>query len=158
MRNKLFKEYINPELGFIKNVCRKYWDTTSTFDDLYNEVLMNIFRYIHTYDPSMPIRPWLYTIIGREMLKLQKKQWQTPIDYVDLGQVPFLHIPIEEDNAVTEDIYTAIESLSPLNYEIISLRMKGYKIKEIASMLYECGKIKMDNVRIIRFRIREAYD
>ena len=55
--NKLFEKYINPELGFIKNVCWKYCTRTIEFEELHNEILAIIFRYIHSYNPSKPIRP-----------------------------------------------------------------------------------------------------
>lgn len=156
--NELFEKYIMPELDYIKHVCWKYWDKTTEFEDLHSDILTVIFRYIHSYDISKPIRPWLYTIICREMSRLQHKVWQTPIDYVNMEQYPFLHISVEEDNHANDDIYAAIESLSPLHYEIISLRMKGYKIKEVATILYKRGQIATESVSVINFRIREAYD
>lgn len=158
MNNKeLFETYINPELEFIKHVCWKYWDKTSELEDLHSEVLTNIFRYINTYDSSKPIRPWLYTIIGHDMLRLQKRKWRSIIDYVDLEQHPFTHIPIEDSKYISEDIYTAIESLSPLHYEIVTLRLKGYKMKEIATILYDQGLVQKDSIDIVKWRIREAY-
>ena len=102
--NELFEKYITPELTYIKHTCWKYWDKISEFDDLYNEILINIFRYIHTYTPSKPIRPWLYTIIKRMMLKMQKRRWNSRIDYVDLEQLPFSHIPTEEDECISDSI------------------------------------------------------
>lgn len=155
--NELFERYINPELRFIKHICWKYWDKQTEFEELHNGILTNIFRYIHTYDPSKPIRPWLYTIIARDMLRIQSREWQSPIDYVDLEQYPFAHISVDDDMFINEEIHTAIESLSPLHYEIISLRMKGFKIREVATMLYEQGMIQTESVDIIKFRSREAY-
>lgn len=155
--NKLFEKYINPELGFIKNVCWKYWTRTIEFDELHNEILAIIFRYIHTYNPSKLIRPWLYTVIGREMHRLQKHTWQAPIEYVDLEQYPFSHIQVENDEFAYEDLYAAIESLSPLHNEIISLRMSGYTIKDIAEILYERGLMISNSVNIVSSRINEAY-
>lgn len=156
--NELFEKYIMPELDYIKHVCWKYWDKTTEFEDLHSNVLADLHCYIHTYDSSKPIRPWLYTAIRHDMVRFQKKQWASPIDYVDLEQYPYSHISVVDNHDSYDDVYAAIESLSPLHYEIISLRMKGYKIKEVATMLYEQGQVATDSVNIIKFKIKEAYN
>ena len=91
------------------------------------------------------------------MHRLQKHTWPAPIEYVDLEQYPFSQIPVENDEFAYEDLYVAIESLSPLHNEIISLRMSGYTIKDIAEILYERGLIISNSVNIISSRINEAY-
>ena len=91
------------------------------------------------------------------MHRLQKHTWQAPIEYVDLEQYPFSHIQVENDEFVYEDLYVAIESLSPLHNAIISLRMSGYTIKDIAEILYERGLIISNGVNIVSSRINEAY-
>ena len=156
--NELFEKYIMPELDYIKHVCWKYWDKTTEFKDLHSNVLADLLSYIHTYDSSKPIRPWLYTAIRHDMVRFQKRQWASPIDYVDLEQYPYSHISVVDNHDSYDDVYAAIESLSPLHYEIISLRMKGYKIKEVATMLYEQGQVATDSVNIIKFKIKEAYN
>ena len=156
--NELFEKYIMPELDYIKHVCWKYWDKTTEFEDLHSNVLADLLSYIHTYDSSKPIRPWLYTAIRHDMVRFQKRQWASPIDYVDLEQYPYSHISVVDNRNSYDDIHAAIESLSPLHYEIISLRMKGYKIAEVATMLYEQGRVAAESVNIIKFRIKEAYN
>ena len=156
--NELFEKYIMPELDYIKHVCWKSWDKTTEFKDLHSNVLADLLSYIHTYDSSKPIRPWLYTAIRHDMVRFQKRQWASPIDYVDLEQYPYSHISVVDNHDSYDDVYAAIESLSPLHYEIISLRMKGYKIKEVATMLYEQGQVATDSVNIIKFKIKEAYN
>lgn len=156
--NELFEKYIMPELDYIKHVCWKYWDKTTEFEDLHSNVLADLLSYIHTYDSSKPIRPWLYTAIRHDMVRFQKRQWASLIDYVDLEQYPYSHISVVDNHNSYDDIHAAIESLSPLHYEIISLRMKGYKIAEVATMLYEQGRVAAESVNIIKFRIKEAYN
>lgn len=92
------------------------------------------------------------------MVRFQKRQWASPIDYVDLEQYTYSHISVVDNHNSYDDIHAAIESLSPLHYEIISLRMKGYKIAEVATMLYEQGRVAAESVNIIKFRIKEAYN
>ena len=92
------------------------------------------------------------------MVRFQKRQWASPIDYVDLEQYPYSHISVVDNHNSYEDIHAAIESLSPLHYKIISLRMKGYKIVEVAKILYEQGYIVSDSISAIKLRIKEAYN
>lgn len=57
INNELFEKYIRPEFGFIRRMCWKYCINKSEFQELHNEVLTNLFIYIHTYNRSGHIRP-----------------------------------------------------------------------------------------------------
>ena len=154
---ELFDKYIYPELDFIGRLCRKYCMDKTAFSDLYNELLTNLFLYIHTYDPSKCIRPWLYVIVRREMSRLQRENARTPVAFVDLEGVPYSYIPVRDNGSQYEDIHMAINMLAPVHRDIVRLRLEGYKIKEIAAMMYARGCISADSRHIIKARLKESY-
>lgn len=154
---ELFNKYIYPELDFIGRLCQKYCMDKAVFPDLYNELLMNLFLYVHTYDTTKRIRPWLYVIVRREMCRLQRKSVCTPVDFVDLEQAPYSCIPAGNNEHQNENVHMAINMLDPVHRDIVMLRLEGYKIKEIAAMMYARGHISADSRHIIKARLKEAY-
>ena len=157
INNELFEKYIRPEFGFIRRMCWKYCINKSEFQELHNEVLTNLFIYIHTYNRSGHIRPWLYTIIRRDMLRLQKKQLDEPIKFVDLSQPRYSNLPATDYNIGLSDVNIAVRQLDHLHRTVVELKMSGYKIHEIATIMYQRGDITANSSNIIRYRLREAY-
>lgn len=154
---ELFNRYIYPELDFIGRLCRKYCTCKSDFPDLYNELLTSLFLYVHTYDASKPIRPWLYVIVRREMHRLQRKSVCRPVDFVDLEQAPYSYIPSRDNGNRHEDVYAAVNKLKPVYRDIVLLRLEGYKVNEIATIMYAQGCISANSRHIINARLKESY-
>lgn len=59
-RNALFNRYVTPYYNMIYKLCIKYSAESRNVEDNYNEVLVNFFRRIETYDPKRSIRTWLH--------------------------------------------------------------------------------------------------
>lgn len=51
----------------------------------------------------------------------------------------------------------AINMLDPVHRDIVMLRLEGYKIKEIAAMMYARERISADSRHIIKVRLKESY-
>lgn len=62
-KEELFNKYILPKKRLIAYVCRKYASTEEERPEFYNDVLLNLYKGIETYDSQRPINPWLYTYI-----------------------------------------------------------------------------------------------
>lgn len=154
---ELFNKYILSELGFIRRLCRKYCLHKPDCPDLYNELLIHLFLYIHTYDTSKGIRSWLYVIVRRKMYCLQRKKVRAPVDFVDLEQAPYSCVPVWNGENRHGDVRVAVSMLGPVHRDIVRLRLDGYRIKEIAAMMYSRGHISAESRNIIKAKLREAY-
>lgn len=64
-RTALFHKYVYPYRNLIYHICIRQTRDKENIDDNYNEVLINFFRYVSSYDPRREIKTWLYAITVR---------------------------------------------------------------------------------------------
>ncbi len=159
--NELFDTYIRPQLRYIRNICRMFCRDKSCCEEYYNEILTTLFLSMHTYNPELHIRAWLYVIIKREVARKQirRSRHKDVITYADLEQPYYQNISSCEDSSpeTHNDLYHAISILAPVAKRIIEMRLQGYLIREISKALFQEGIIKADSINIVKCHIREAY-
>jgi len=65
--NRLFRKYIFPNRNLVYSVCRRYYSGNDEgfLQDLYQEAMANLYRYIHTYDPSRSLPGWIFVVTKR---------------------------------------------------------------------------------------------
>ena len=64
-RNELFQQYVMPFQNMIYKLVMNYTYDSWNVEENYNEVLINFFRRIETYDTSRQIRTWLHIVTKR---------------------------------------------------------------------------------------------
>jgi RNA polymerase sigma-70 factor (ECF subfamily) len=109
-------------------------------EDVAQEVFIRAYRYLHTFDSSRPLRPWLLGItaniarnrrrsIGRYVYHLARMARLTPPDVID---------PEQETarRAEANLLWKAVRRLSADDQEIIYLRyFMEYSVDEVAETL-----------------------
>lgn len=167
-RTALFYKYVYPHRNLIFHLCIKYTADREFIRDNYNEVLLNFFKYVDSYDESRPVKTWLYSVTVRYIFDLENKKRK----FSRTGEVGALDISniaddiIDEDdqecNLMTEDNYTdlysdavlqALQLLKPKYREPFLYQLAGYRLDEITELLYEKGSLKNKNIETIKGRI-----
>ncbi|MEB3373791.1 sigma factor [Bacteroides sp. CR5/BHMF/2] len=72
-RTALFNKYVYPYRNLIYHICIKQTRDNDNIADNYNEVLINFFRYVHSYDPTREVKTWIYAITVRMLADLERK-------------------------------------------------------------------------------------
>jgi len=134
-------------------------------DDNYNEVLINFYKYIETYDTSRSIQTWLHIVTKRFVADLnnRKSQYKTTddLDMEELAdEVCFDSEPSSncmcEDNyqdLYNDDILRALNKLKPIYREALVLQQAGYKLIEIMEISYRNGNLKTKNIETVKSRL-----
>ena len=78
-RHELYNKYVAPFYNMIYKLCIQYSFNSRNVQENYNEVLVNFYRRIETYDPERSIRTWLHIVTKRHILALERKR-QAEID------------------------------------------------------------------------------
>ena len=73
-RNELFQQYVMPFQNMIYKLVMNYTYDSWNVEENYNEVLINFFRRIETYDTSRPIRTWLHIVTKRMVAELERRR------------------------------------------------------------------------------------
>lgn len=159
-KEDLFNKYILPKKRLIAYVCRKYASTEEERPEFYNDVLLNLYKGIETYDSQRPINPWLYTVIKNcfiEVLKRRQKfKYDSNVDIEDLEADPVNgsgtnHMEYHNYRKhFSDDILLALDTINPIYREAIIMQQCGYVLKEIATHLFLKNLIQSENEQLVK--------
>lgn len=168
-RTQLFYKYVYPYKNLIFHICIKHTASYEDVRDNYNEVLVNFYKYVDTYDTSKAIKTWIYAVTVRLVydLETRRKRFQRT---GDVGDIPIEQIVsdelLDEDepsaNAMTlenyqelysDEVLYALDNIRPMYREPFLLQVAGYRLDEITEILYQQGSMKNANIETTKSRI-----
>lgn len=121
-------------------------------DDIFQEIMIKIYRNLHTFNPIYPIKPWIYKITKNHCLNfLKNKKGKTvsanEIDYskIEAAGNPEKNLIRDE---ISAEIHQFMNSLQAEDREIFYLRFyENIRFKNISEI--------MDiNINTIKSRVR----
>ena len=78
-RTELFNRYILPNRNLVYRLCIRYTFLQEDIADNYNEVLVNFFKYITTYDPRRCILNWIHIVTKRFVMEQNRRHGRLPV-------------------------------------------------------------------------------
>ena len=164
-RTELFNRYILPNRNLVYRLCIRYTFLQEDIADNYNEVLVNFFKYITTYDPRRCILNWIHIVTKRFVMEQNRRHGRLPVaESVDVFKLaPSLSDEVEtHGNAMgmdnyrefyNDDILAALDQLKPIYREALLLQQAGYKLEEIVEISYRNGNMKSRSMDTMKSRI-----
>lgn len=166
-RNALFQEYVMPYKNMIYKLVMKYSWNMRNVQENYNEVLLNFYRGIETYDPSRSIKTWLHICTKRCVIELEKKRKEQEetssyCDNIDTYQdnIPDTEKPsgnlMSTENYrkfYSDEILQVLDMMKPIHRDALLLQQAGYSLKEIADIEFERGTLKSHNIETVKSRL-----
>ncbi len=152
-RNSLevrFTDCIHIHDAMIRRICLGYAHTSQDIEDLYQDVLVNIWRGLPAFRADSSMRTWVYRIALNtcvSTLRIRSKQPpQTSLDEVIL--VPDQS---QERKESVKYLYECIATLGPIDKAIVMMWLDEYSYDEIADTI----GIKRNNVATRLHRAKE---
>ena len=166
-RNALFQEYVMPYKNMIYKLVMKYSWNMRNVQENYNEVLLNFYRGIETYDPSRSIKTWLHICTKRCVIELEKKRKEqeetsTYCDNIDTYQDNIPDTEKPSGNLMStknyrkfysDEILQVLDMMKPIHRDALLLQQAGYSLKEIADIEFERGTLKSHNIETVKSRL-----
>ena len=165
-RAQLLQKYVMPHKNLVYSICIKYTYNQEDIEDNYVEALVNFFKYMDSYDPTKPIKTWIYAVTKRLVADLNKRnKTDTPKDdNVDISELNSILLDECEPTAnyinihnykdhYCDDILWALNQLKPIYREALLLQQAGYKIGEIMEISYKNGTLQTRNIETVKSRL-----
>lgn len=164
-RTDLFLKYVWPNRNLIYSLCIRYTYKQEDIADNYNEVLINFFKYIATYDPQRSIQTWLHIVTKRYVADLNYRNSQFKrSDDVNLQELVGDLVTEESASSTVmgldnyrelynDEILCALNSLRPIYREALLLQQAGYKLNEIMDISYRRGNLRSRNIETVKSRL-----
>lgn len=140
-RNCLFSEVFNQNKQHIYRLLTLYFSDKDIIDDVFQEVVICIWKNLHTFKWESKISTWIYRITVNNALLYSKKHKKadslfTKIDEASIADTSFEELEsAKEEKAKLDSLRRLITSLDPQDRLIISLYLEDVSYKEIAGII-----------------------
>ena len=127
-----FVEIIKEHEKIILKICNVYCKEKQDREDLYQEILIQLWKSFPSFSGKSKITTWIYRIAFNTAVTRYRKEKRTP-ERGALNDLQETVEPTENDNI--ERLYFAIGQLNPLEKAITMLYLEGTKYREIGEIL-----------------------
>lgn len=130
---KTFINIVDEHQNIIHKVSRMYRDTREDQEDLFQEIVYQLWKAFPAYREEAKISSWMYRIALNTAIAVFRKQ-RVGLTFQD--QLPEHAYPpdTDEPSENEERMYTALRQLNDAEKAVISLYLEDYSYKEIADI------------------------
>jgi len=155
-KEEKFRKIINDNEHRISGICRYYSSNEDDQKDMYQEVLINIWKSIDSFRGDAQLSTWIYRVAVNTAMGFANKEVRRQkifLDQKDNSLQNFMDVD-ENLNKEKEKLYKVLENqinqLSVIDKIIMTLVLESVNHKEIASVI----GITEPNVRVKIHRIK----
>ena len=150
---KRFIQLINEHQGLIHKVCIMYEGDRDIRNDLFQEIVLQLWRSFASFRGESKITTWMYRIALNTAISGYRKQTRL----VKTEDLKDLHFNLSDHNTAdaaeehVQRLHQAIHQLSEIERAMIMMALEEIPYEEIAETI----GITQNNVRVRMNRIRE---
>lgn len=146
---QLFVQTINQHQGILHKVCRIYCRNQEDYNDLFQEIVLQLWKAFPSFRSESKISTWMYRIsLNTAISGLRKKKITTaPLENISYQIAANENEHTEED---LQQLYKAISHLSDIEKSIVLLYLedKPYdEIAEITGITANYVAVKMNRIK-----------
>ena len=142
-----FVQTVREHKGTIYTVCYMFSKDTDEVNDLYQEILMNLWRGFGSFEGKSDIRTWIYRVALNTCISIDRKKKRKP---VRLNMDIDLYEDTDTDTRQVRMLYNRISRLGPFDRAIILLWLDNIRYEEIGEIVGISAKYV--SVRLLRIK------
>ncbi|MBW1618588.1 MULTISPECIES: RNA polymerase sigma factor [Empedobacter] len=150
---KIFTELVEKNQGIIHKVCRIYTDDKDSHDDLFQEIVLQLWRSYDSFKGDSKFSTWMYRVSLNTAITLIRKK--TKSSETDFNEAQFLNLKSDDKDEFLEEritlLYAAIRLLNDVERALVLLFLEDLPYKDIAETLGISevnARVKMNRVKI----------
>ena len=144
-----FAQMTREHKGTIYTVCYMFSNDADEVNDLFQEVLVNLWKGFEGFEHRSDIRTWIYRVSLNTCISLDRKKRRSAT--VPLTMDINLFEDRDEDTKQVDMLHKRISKLQPFDRAIVLLWLEDLSYEEIGQIV----GITTKNVSVRLFRIRE---
>lgn len=153
-KEQLFNEVYKENKDKVYRICSFYLDDVDDRQDLFQEVMTNVWRGLDRFAGRSKMSTWVFRIAVNTSLAFRKKQRKenTKIEHVkDVIHQEWNHSATEGEQESIFKLRQAINGLNKIEKGIVSLLLEDFSQKEIAEVM----GYSENNIRVRIHRIKQ---
>jgi RNA polymerase sigma-70 factor (ECF subfamily) len=131
-QRRIFAEWLNAHKALLFKVVRAYAHDDMDRDDLFQEIVIQVWRSVPSFRQDSAVTTWLYRIALNTAIKWMKKELRQPPSEA-LENEHLLNEQLHDDRLTW--LYEEIHKLNEVDRSVALLLLDGFSYKEIAAML-----------------------
>jgi len=152
----LFRSVLRQHAGLILKVAGGFAHTGPDRDDLTQEILLQLWRAMPTFEPRAKVSTWIYRVALNTALAWRRKEKRNAA-HVPLFEVQELPAAsgggeLAQDRELVDALYAAIRKLPRVDACLMMMHLDDLSYREMADVL----GISEDNVGVKLSRARRA--
>ena len=144
-----FEQTLKEQKDTIFTVCYMFSKDEDEVNDLFQEVLINLWNGFEGFEHRSDIRSWVYRIALNTCISYDRKRRRTDAERLNMNINLFEDR--DEDNRQVDMLHKRISKLQPFDRAIVLLWLENLSYEEIGQIV----GITTKNVSVRLFRIRE---
>jgi RNA polymerase sigma-70 factor (ECF subfamily) len=144
-----FELLVRRHKSTIYTVCFMFSKDSDEVDDLFQEVLINLWRGFSTFKGDSKVETWIWRVSFNTCISQERKKKRTENIPLEMGIDLFRDK--DEDTRQIQMLYQRIHQLKPFDRAIVLLWLEGIPYEEIAAIV----GITVKNVSVRLYRIKE---
>ena len=151
LSDREFEKLIYENQSLINKVCDIYCKSRDDKDDMFQEIVINIWKGLPSFRGSSKLSTWIYRVSLNTAISTIRKR-RNNISYPDdINDIKFTD-PWQENNDQQriKALYAGIDTLKPVEKAVILLYLEEKTYDEIAEIIGI--SIKNVSVRLVRIR------
>lgn len=156
MKEQQFNRIVIENSERIKRVCRYYSSNKQDQEDIYQDILLNIWRSLDNFRGDASLNTWIYRIAVNTSLTYKGKIYKEMQLCIDADTSNLANIIDEKDDKQLKEkqlntLQAELNQLPVIDKSLISLTLEGLSMKEIANVI----GITESNVKVKIHRIKK---
>ena len=139
--------------GIILKICRLYGDTVQDREDLFQEIVIQLWKALPKFHGHSKFSTWMYRVaLNTAISDFRKKKRNLPVSAIEISS---FEINRQENEINKEEqiknLYDAIDQISEIEKAIVMLYLEDRSYDEMEEIL----GINTNNLRVKMNRIKE---
>jgi len=135
-----FRQWLGEHSGLLLKVVRSFADGPADQDDLFQEVLLQVWLSLPNFRDDCKPTTWLYRVAFNTALawkRSEKKQRRKmgSLSIADVAVPSLQSAEAEQNNRILNRLYAAIRALPPAKRALVVLFLDGFSYREIAEVI-----------------------
>ena len=136
-----FKQWLEEHQGLIFKVVRAYAGTPEDQDDLFQEILLQLWSSIPNFQGKAKVSTWIYRValntalVWKRAVKKRRQHRRSVIDISEVPDIKGVHSGSVEDRQIVDQLYGVIRELPKIDGSIVLMYLDGFSYDEMADVL-----------------------
>ena len=146
-----FEEMVRKNRGTIYTVCYMFSNDQDEVADLFQEVLINLWKSLPSFEGRSDVRSWIYRVSLNVCISLDHKKRRQKTVPLTMDVNPYEETETNQNSRQMEMLRQRISRLGQFDRAIILLWLENMTYEEIAAIM----GITVKNVSVRLYRIKE---